>query len=94
MLFLSLLRHYAEVEWTMGAAMSLLHPASQRVTGIDDHAMPVCAAGVLAWVSSLVGWLTFAIPGALVGAALLTFLRGRTASPTPGSKASAKGFKV
>lgn len=34
----------AEVEWTMGAAMSLLHPAASRAGRVDDHAVEGCGA--------------------------------------------------
>jgi hypothetical protein len=34
----------SEVEWTMGAAMSLLHPAAARAARVDDNAVEGCGA--------------------------------------------------
>lgn len=34
----------SEVEWTMGAAMSLLHPAAVRAARVDDNAVEGCGA--------------------------------------------------
>ena len=34
----------SEVEWTMGAAMSLLHPSAVRAGRVDDNAVEGCGA--------------------------------------------------